>query len=154
VLGNFVRNVNGPFPRGQMAQFDAVSGANNVSATTTPSMSEGKVIPRMSSIFSKARALRTRHPDREQLSHGDPIEGSTDKSANGSGIMLGDYGGSHIFCRKNVIISAGQVGLGVAGGSFIRVEDNLILDGNRMSRTTALRMESKQAAERPRYRGS
>ena len=30
-------------------------------------------------------------------------------------------------CRHNVILSAGQVGIGVAGGTFIRVEDNLIL---------------------------
>ena len=40
--------------------------------------------------------------------------------------MLGDSSGSYLTCRRNVIVSAGQVGIGVAGGRFVRVEDNLI----------------------------
>ena len=57
---------------------------------------------------------------------GDPKKGSFNKSKSGSGIMLGDSGGSYLTCRRNIIIDAGQVGIGVAGGSFVRVEDNLI----------------------------
>lgn len=58
---------------------------------------------------------------------GDPTAGSLDKSTTGSGIMLGDCGGANTVCRDNVIISAGQVGLGVAGGTNIRVERNRII---------------------------
>jgi hypothetical protein len=57
---------------------------------------------------------------------GDPVAGSEGKSPIGSSIMLGDNGGTHLLCRHNVAISAGQMGIGVAGGTFIRVEDNLI----------------------------
>ena len=128
VLGNFVRNVKGPFPRGQMAQFDKVSGANNVIRDNYSINERGKSRPEdVINIFKSTGTVNSPILVENNYIMGDLVEGSTDKSANGSGIMLGDYGGAHILCRKNVIISAGQVGLGVAGGSFIRVEDNLIL---------------------------
>jgi hypothetical protein len=44
----------------------------------------------------------------------------------GSGIMLGDSGGSHQFVEGNVMVNPGQVGIGVASGDDISVIDNLI----------------------------
>ena len=44
----------------------------------------------------------------------------------GSGIMLGDSGGSHQFVEGNVMVNPGQVGIGVASGQSITVINNLI----------------------------
>jgi hypothetical protein len=44
----------------------------------------------------------------------------------GSGIMLGDEGGSHQIAQGNVLVDPGQVGIGVAGGDNMKVLDNLI----------------------------
>jgi hypothetical protein len=44
----------------------------------------------------------------------------------GSGIMLGDEGGSHQIAQGNRLINPGQVGIGVAGGDDMKVIDNLI----------------------------
>ena len=44
----------------------------------------------------------------------------------GSGIMLGDEGGSHQLAQGNRLVNPGQVGIGVAGGDDMKVLDNLI----------------------------
>ena len=54
------------------------------------------------------------------------FQGTDWSSASGSGIMLGDGGGSHVVVRNNVLIDPGQVGIGVAGGSDIHVTGNTI----------------------------
>ena len=47
-------------------------------------------------------------------------------SGFGSGIMLGDNGGSHQIAEGNRLVNPGQVGIGVASGDGIRVIDNFI----------------------------
>ncbi len=128
VLGNFVRNVTGPFPRGQAAQFDAVSGANNVIRDNYVINERGKSFPEdCINLFKSTGTAESPILVENNYLTGDPVAGSQDKSANGSGIMLGDFGGAHIVCRQNTILSAGQMGIGVAGGHYIRVEDNFVL---------------------------
>lgn len=46
------------------------------------------------------------------------------ESKSGSFIMLGDSGGSHQLARGNIGVNPGQVGIGIAGGNHIRVENN------------------------------
>lgn len=127
VIGNFVRNVIGPMPRGQLAQFDTVTGADNVIRGNYCINERGKNHSEDDINLFKCRGT----PEspiiiEDNYLTGDPAHGSEGMSKSGSGIMLGDYGGSHLLCRRNVVISAGQCGIGVAGGSHIRVEDNLI----------------------------
>jgi hypothetical protein len=61
---------------------------------------------------------------------GDPIQVNFNRarghseSKTGSFIMLGDSGGSHQLAEGNVGVNPGQVGIGVAGGSHISVENN------------------------------
>jgi hypothetical protein len=45
-------------------------------------------------------------------------------SNSGSGIMLGDGGGSHQYVADNILVDPGQVGIGVASGTNIRVVGN------------------------------
>jgi len=128
VLGNFVRNVNGPFPRGQLAQFDKVSGSNNWVCDNYAINERGKSYPEdVINMYQSKGTEKSPILIENNYLVGDPEAGSEDKSPTGSGIMLGDGGGENILCRRNVILSAGQVGLGVSGGHFIRVEDNFII---------------------------
>ena len=47
-------------------------------------------------------------------------------SGSGSGIMLGDGGGSYQVARENRLVNPGQVGIGVAGGYGMEVRSNYI----------------------------
>lgn len=47
-------------------------------------------------------------------------------SDSGSGIMLGDGGGAHQIVEANVLVNPGQVGIGVASGSDVKIRGNLI----------------------------
>ena len=47
-------------------------------------------------------------------------------SNSGSGIMLGDGGGSYQFVEGNVLVDPGQVGIGVASGTNMTVRGNRI----------------------------
>jgi hypothetical protein len=47
-------------------------------------------------------------------------------SDSGSGIMLGDAGGSYQHVEGNVLVNPGQVGIGVASGHGMTIRDNLI----------------------------
>jgi hypothetical protein len=47
-------------------------------------------------------------------------------SPSGSGILVGDNGGQYLEVRDNLLVNPGQVGIGVAGGTDIRVLDNLV----------------------------
>lgn len=128
VIGNFTRNVKGPFPRGQMAQFDKVSGADNVIRDNYAINELGKSYPEdVINIYQSRGTKESPILIENNYLVGDPEKGSEGKSPTGSGIILGDGGGENILCRRNVIISAGQVGMGISGGHDIRAEDNLIL---------------------------
>jgi nitrous oxidase accessory protein NosD len=58
-----------------------------------------------------------------RLSNGGP-------SGSGSGIMVGDEGGSHIVVKGNTLTNPGQVGIGVAGGQNIRILDNSVFSAS------------------------
>jgi hypothetical protein len=47
-------------------------------------------------------------------------------SSSGSGIMLGDGGGAHQIVEANVLVNPGQVGIGVASGSDVKIRGNQI----------------------------
>jgi hypothetical protein len=47
-------------------------------------------------------------------------------SESGSGIMIGDNGGSDIVVENNTLTNPGQVGIGISGGTDIRVIGNAI----------------------------
>lgn len=60
----------------------------------------------------------------------DPIQVNNNRarghseSKSGSFIMLGDSGGAHQVARGNIGVNPGQVGIGIAGGNHIRLENN------------------------------
>jgi len=130
VEGNFARNVQGPYPRGQMTQFNNVMGSKCAVRGNYAINDFGKSHPEdVINIFQSRGEAGGPIVIEDNYLVGDLAKGSQGKSKTGSGIMLGDLGGAYELCRRNVILSAGQAGMGVAGGTYIRVEDNLILGG-------------------------
>ena len=127
VNGNFVRNVQGPMPQAQMAQYNKVTGPDNAVSGNYAINEHGKSKPEdVISIYQSTGTEASPILVEGNYLTGDPVDGNEGMSISGSGIMLGDGGGEHILCRKNVLISPGQVGVGVAGGRFVRVEANII----------------------------
>ena len=125
--GNFCRNVKGPFPRGQMAQFDKVTGPGNLIQGNYAINDKGKSTPEdVINLFQSEGEEGSPIIVEDNYLVGDLKAGSEGKSKTGSGIMTADGGGAWQVCRRNVILSAGQCGIGVAGGTNIRVEDNFI----------------------------
>lgn len=54
-------------------------------------------------------------------------------STSGSGILLGDFGGDDLLAEDNVLVDCGQVGIGVASGTNVTVQDNTIISTGRYS---------------------
>lgn len=61
------------------------------------------------------------------------FEGTNWSSTSGSGVMLGDAGGSHIIVRYNTLLNPGAVGMGIASGTDIHIIDNTIYGAQRPS---------------------
>lgn len=128
VIGNFCQDVLGPLPGGQLVQFDKVTGKDNVIAHNYAINAIGVSQPEdMVSLYQSHGTADSPILIEHNYLTGDPTHGSAKKSDSGSGIMLGDSGGSWQLCRHNILISPGQVGIGVACGENIIVEHNLIL---------------------------
>lgn len=127
-VGNYVEDVAGPMPRGQMVQFDKVRGSGNRIQRNYAVAREGRSHPEdLISIYQSRGEPGAPILIEDNYLCGDPGSGSRGKSPSGSGIMLGDGGGGRILCRNNVLLSPGQAGIGVAGGADIAVEGNRIL---------------------------
>jgi Right handed beta helix region len=125
---NFFYNIVGPYPAGQAVQLQRLSaGPNSGSATS-------KVTCNVSD--ADYGSADKHYEDHISMIHVDglpglPVEiaynrirGGTSKT--GSGIMLGDQGGSWLWAHDNVVIHAANAGIGVAGGDHMVVEDNKV----------------------------
>ena len=126
-VGNFSRNLKGPFPRGQMIQLDKCAGPNNLIQGNYAINDKDKSFPEdVINLYKSEGEEGSPIIVEDNYLVGDLKEGTEGKSKTGSGIMTGDGGGAWQVCRRNVILSAGQCGIGVAGGHHIEVEDNVI----------------------------
>ncbi len=133
--GNYVEDVLGPMPRGQMVQYDKVFGEGNRIQGNIAINHWNRSHPEdVISIYKSAGTQKDPIVIQGNWIMGDPGVGSQDMSESGSGIMLGDAGGSHIACKGNTLISPGQVGIGVASGGDISVVSNTVL-GRRSNRS-------------------
>ncbi len=127
VIGNYVEDVQGPFPRGQLAQFDKVTGEGNCISENYGINQAGRSTPEdMINIYKSEGTEKSPILIEKNFLCGDPEKGSEDKSKSGSGIMLGDGGGRHLLCRENVLLAPGQAGIGVCGGWNVTVVRNRV----------------------------
>lgn len=121
---NYVYDIFGPFPRGQMIQLDNVQGgqgqsiiAGNTSdwfARTGPTKYEDHI-----NVYMSSGTLQS-----PILIEGNRLRGGD--SDTGAGITVGDGGGEHITVAHNVVVAVPNTGIGVAAGNGITVADNLI----------------------------
>ncbi len=131
VLGNYVQDVQGPLPRGQLVQFDNViqgSGTASVVAYNYAINYLGQSTPEdMINIYQSQGTAATPILVEGNVLSGDPVHGSQGKSSSGSGIMIGDAGGDHLTALNNILLSPGQCGIGIPAGSDVLVAGNMVM---------------------------
>jgi parallel beta-helix repeat protein len=121
IISNTVRNVKGPFPRGQMVQFDDVSGPGNRVLNNRSENIIGQSFAEDAISMYKSRGT----PTDPILISGNFINGGG-PSSTGGGIMLGDNGGEYIVATNNILINPGQYGMAISGGKHIQITNNKI----------------------------
>jgi hypothetical protein len=115
------KNMQGPFPRGQFVQFNNVTGSGNRIINNKFQNILGQSNPEDAINIYESSGLP-----------GDPITVSGNEirgggpSTSGSGIMLGDTGGSYELAQNNTLVDPGQVGMAIAGGTNMSVINNSI----------------------------
>ena len=121
VTRNRCLNVQGPFPRGQLAQFDKVTGEGNRITDNLALNLPGKSNPEDAINVYKSSGTAD---DPIQVI-GNRIRGGG-PSGSGGGIMTGDSGGAYIVVKDNLLIDPGQYGIAIAGGHHIQIIDNKV----------------------------
>jgi parallel beta-helix repeat protein len=121
IVHNQVKNVLGPFPRGQMVQFDDVNGGGNRVSFNKCENILGASNPEDVISMYKSSGTAT---DPIQIT-GNLIRGGG-PSKTGGGIMLGDNGGSYIIAKDNILVNPGQYGMAISGGTHIVITNNKI----------------------------
>jgi hypothetical protein len=117
---NAVKNVQGPFPRGQLTQLNAASGPGNRIRCNVLDDVAGQSNPEDAINVYKSNGTAAS----PILVEGNRIRGGG-PSTSGGGILLGDGGDSSFqIARANVVVDPGQYGIAVASGA------NVTLDGN------------------------
>ncbi len=114
-------NMVGPYPRGQAVQFNNVSGSGN---RITNNKSWGQ--PGLSNYEDHINVYKSNGTS------GDPIQISGNEiygggpSTTGSGITIADQGGSYQTATNNIVVNSGNIGMQIAGGTFIVMTNNTI----------------------------
>jgi hypothetical protein len=121
VTHNNVKNVLGPMPRGQMVQFGNVNGSGNCINYNTGENILGQSHPEdeISLYMCNGTAQDPIQVMGNWIRGGGP-------SGSGGGIMTGDMGGSYILVQDNILINPGQYGITIASGHHITIKNNKI----------------------------
>lgn len=122
VTCNTIEDPRGPIPRGQLVQFDKVTGADNQISCNAGRNRPGRGIPEDAISLYKSHGTA-----------GSPIAVTYNvivgggPSESGGGIMLGDDGGSHQIARGNILVDPGQYGIAVSSGRHMSIVENMVL---------------------------
>ena len=116
-----------------LVQFDKVSGPDNYIVRNVGDLPPGNAVTEdlISLYLSDGTAKSPIKVLRNRLRGGG-------ESASGSGILLGDNGGSHQVAACNTLVDPGQVGIGVASGTNIEVLRNRLFQSARPWSNAAL----------------
>jgi hypothetical protein len=121
VIYNDIKNVQGPMPRGQLVQFGDISGAGCSISYNVGENILGQSYPEdaISLFRSNGTAASPIQVVGNKIRGGGP-------SGSGGGIMSGDNGGSYILVQDNILVNPGQYGLTVSSGHDINISNNKI----------------------------
>jgi hypothetical protein len=129
---NYVTNIRGPYYRGQMVQFDGVSGGTSgTKITCNVSDVQGATYNNVEDHISIYNSPGL-PDDRTEIAY-NRIRGG--KSQSGSAVMVGDgpNGGGNVWAHDNTIVNIGNAGMGIAGGKNITYENNRIFNDGKTS---------------------
>jgi len=118
---NQMQNMRGPYPKGAFVQFDNVNGSYNRVEFNKLENISGSSNPEDAISVYKSNGLAT---DPIYII-GNWIRGGG-PSTTGSGITLGDGGGSYQIASDNILVNTGYIGIQVAGGTNIQIINNSI----------------------------
>jgi hypothetical protein len=131
---NYVYNVRGPLPRGQMIQLNGVAGGASGSKVTC-NVSDAMPGVRYAALHGDTSAGIEDHVnlfsspglegDRTEIAY-NRLRGGSKVSTSGSGIMIGDGDGGHVNAHHNTIVDVVNAGAGIAGGVNVSFDDNRI----------------------------
>ena len=121
VVGNQMKNMVGPYPRGQFVQFNTVSGAGNSVINNKCENIMGSSYPEdaISMYMTNGTAASPVTISGNWIRGGGP-------STTGGGIMLGDNGGSYQTAENNTLVNPGQYGMAVSGGTNMQILNNQV----------------------------
>lgn len=122
---NDMINAHGPYPRGAHVQFNRTNGSGNVISNNRMENFRGKSYPEDAINLYMSNGTS----DSPILVKGNWIRGGG-PSVTGSGITVGDNGGSYQTVTQNRVVNSGHVGIQSAGGHHITVTDNVIYGDN------------------------
>ena len=122
VTNNRILNVQGPMPRGQLVQFNKVTGGGN-----QVNCNQGENDLGSSHAEDAINIYQSSGVESSYLTvYGNKILGGG-PSVSGGGILIGDGGNSSfINARHNIVVNPGQYGMAVPGGQTINMFENLI----------------------------
>ena len=116
-----VKNILGPYPRGQMVQFNSVYGTGNRINYNVVDNLMGQSNPEDAiNIFQTNGTVS----DPIQVI-GNWIRGGG-PSTSGGGIAAGDNGGSYIIVKDNILVDPGQYGIAIVSGTNIQILYNKV----------------------------
>ncbi|HVV53698.1 MAG TPA: right-handed parallel beta-helix repeat-containing protein [Mucilaginibacter sp.] len=121
VDNNQFLNMMGPYPRGAYVQFNNVSGGGNRITNNKGENVAGQSNPEDGINLYKSNGLSTD----PILVSGNELRGGG-PSTTGSGITVGDQGGSYQTITNNTCVNTGNIGMQVAGGTYINMSNNTI----------------------------
>lgn len=124
---NYVTNIRGPMPRGQMVQFNGVDAGKSGSKITcnvsdTLRAAHSNVEDHINMFNSPGLAKDPTEIAYNRLRGGHPVSNS------GTAIVVGDGdAGGNAWVHDNIVVHVRNVGIGVAGGVNVTVENNRIV---------------------------
>lgn len=124
---NNVTNIRGPFPRGQMVQFNSVkSGSSSSKITCNVSDVQNATYRNVEDHINMFDSPGVSSTDRTEIAY-NRIRGGHPTSNSGTAIMVGDgSSGGNVSVHHNTVVNVRNVGIGVAGGTNIAVESNRV----------------------------
>lgn len=125
IENNYAQDLNHVEGRGfsQFIQFDKVSGPGIVIRNNTV---DGGITEDIISIYQSQGTESSPILITRNRLRGCRPGGACWESEYGSGIMTGDIGGANTRVYENLMVDAGQVGVGISGGTNISAERNII----------------------------
>lgn len=121
INSNQLLNMIGPYPKGDFIQFSNVNGLDNEILNNRGENIQGESDPEDGISVYKSNGT----PNSPIVIKGNWIRGGG-PSTTGSGITLGDQGGSYQVAEDNIIVNSGNIGMQVAGGNYIKIINNSI----------------------------